>query len=53
MATDDHQEFYADWLTRLAGVPKPRRAIMLARAASGRFQQRLRLGACGSDPLAV
>jgi hypothetical protein len=35
IATDDRQKFYADWLTRLEGGPKPQRAIMLARAAAG------------------
>jgi hypothetical protein len=38
MATDDRQKFYADWLARLEGMPRPQRAIMLARAAAaGRF----------------
>ena len=35
MAADDRQKFHADWLARLEGMPKPRRAIMLARAAAG------------------
>jgi hypothetical protein len=35
MAADDRQKFYADWLARLEGLPKPQRAIMLARAAAG------------------
>jgi len=35
MATDDRQKFYADWPARLEGMPKPQRAIMLARAAAG------------------
>jgi hypothetical protein len=35
MAADDRQKFYADWLTRLETLPKPRRAIMPARWAAG------------------
>jgi DNA-binding XRE family transcriptional regulator len=35
MATDDRQKFYADWLARLEGMPRPQGAIMLARAAAG------------------
>ena len=35
MAADDRQKFYADWLTKLEGLPRPQRAIMLARAAAG------------------
>jgi hypothetical protein len=35
MAVDDRQKFYADWFARLETLPRPQRAIMLARAAAG------------------